>query len=86
MAKTLFLIVMAVFLIGSFWWAGWVWVSLGDAEMSVDGNIALVLGVVGSIVIGVVLMVLLFQSGRRGYDVNLEYENLEYDPSGERKR
>lgn len=73
MAKALFYIVMAVFLGVSIWWASWVWGSM-DAEMSTDGNIALILGIVVSMVVGVGLMALLFASARRGYDDQVEYE------------
>ncbi len=73
MAKALFYTVMAVFLAGSIWWATWVWSSL-DGELSTDGNIALTLGIVLSIVVGVGLMWLLFHSARRGYDDQVEYE------------
>ena len=73
MAKTLFLVVMAVFLAVSVWWATWVWGSM-DGELSTDGNIALTLGIVLSLVVGVGLMALLFHSARRGYDEQVEYE------------
>lgn len=66
-------------MIGSIIWAGWVWSSLGDAEMSTDGTIALVLGVVFSIVVGVGLMVLVFYSARRGYDDQVQYEDPDAD-------
>lgn len=46
----------------------WVWVELGDVEMSHHGWIALTLGVVFTFVIGAGLMALVFFSHRRGYD------------------
>lgn len=55
-------------------WAGYVWLALGEAEMSADGFIALTLGVVVSIAVGVGLMALVFISARRGYDEQVEYE------------
>ena len=73
MAKVLFYVVMALFFGVSVWWASWVWGSL-DGELSTDGNIALTLGIVLSLVIGVGLMALLFHSARRGYDDQVEYE------------
>ncbi len=73
MAKVLFYVVMAVFLGVSVWWATWVWGSL-DGELSTDGNIALTLGIVLSLVIGIGLMWLLFHSARKGYDDQVEYE------------
>jgi flagellar basal body-associated protein FliL len=44
---------------------GWM---LGDVDMPASGYIALALGVVFSVVIGVGLMALLFYSSRKGYD------------------
>ncbi len=73
MAKVLFYVVMGLFLAVSVWWAAWVWDSM-DGELSTDGNIALTLGIVLSMVVGVGLMALLFHSARRGYDEQVEYE------------
>ena len=73
MGKFLLLAVMGIFLVVSVWWAAWVWGSM-NAELSTDGNIALTLGIVMSLVVGVGLMVLLFQSDRRGYDATVEFE------------
>lgn len=44
------------------------WTSLGDVEMSTNGIIALVLGVVVSAALGGGLMFLVFYSSRHGYD------------------
>ena len=44
------------------------WQSLGASELTVHGYIALVLGVIGTIGLGVGLMVLVFYSHRYGYD------------------
>jgi hypothetical protein len=44
---------------------GWM---LGDADIPASGYVALALGVVFSVVIGVGLMALLFYSSRMGYD------------------
>ena len=46
----------------------WVWVELGDVEMSHHGWIALTLGVVMTFLVGAGLMALVFFSHRRGYD------------------
>ena len=73
MAKTFLFIVLGAVLTAAVWWAGWVWTSM-DGELSGDGNIALILGVVVSLVVGVGLMTLLFRSDRMGYDANVEYE------------
>jgi hypothetical protein len=46
----------------------WVWNQLGDTAMGVQGYVALVLGVVATLVIGGGLMGLVFYSNRHGYD------------------
>jgi hypothetical protein len=44
------------------------WAQAGDDEMSAGGWIALVLGVVVALALGMGLMALVFISSRRGYD------------------
>ena len=44
------------------------WESIGDSGIGVNGWIALVLGIVVTIALGVGLMALVFISNRRGYD------------------
>jgi len=44
------------------------WSGLGDAGMSEGGWIALVLGVVATLALGIGLMALVFISNKRGYD------------------
>ena len=44
------------------------WQALGASELTVHGYIALVLGVIGTIGLGVGLMALVFYSHRYGYD------------------
>jgi hypothetical protein len=44
------------------------WLSLGTVEMSPDGYVAMVLGIVVSLAVGVGLMSLMFYSSRHGYD------------------
>lgn len=45
-----------------------VWTGLGDTGMSEGGWVALVLGVVVTLALGIGLMALVFISSRRGYD------------------
>ena len=45
-----------------------VWSGLGDSGISAAGWVALVLGVVVTLALGVGLMALVFISSRRGYD------------------
>jgi hypothetical protein len=49
-------------------WAIYAWLSLGTVEMSAHGYIAMVLGIVVSLAVGVSLMSLMFYSSRHGYD------------------
>jgi len=43
-------------------------------EMSIDGYAAMIAGVVLSLIVGIVLMVLVFYSSRRGYDEAVVFE------------
>ena len=54
----------------SMWWVIYTWTSEygADSPMSIHGYIAMVLGIVGSLIVGCGLMALLFYSSRRGYD------------------
>jgi hypothetical protein len=45
-----------------------VWVELGDAGMSAAGWVAMALGIVATLALGVGLMALVFISNRRGFD------------------
>ena len=44
------------------------WISLGDVAMTTSGYVALALGAVVTAAVGIVLMVLLFYSSRKGFD------------------
>ena len=50
------------------WWAVHAWTSLGEVEMSVHGYVAMILGIIFSLLVGCGLMALVFYSNRRGYD------------------
>ena len=50
------------------WWAVHAWTSLGEVEMSVHGYLAMILGIIFSLLVGCGLMALMFYSSRRGYD------------------
>ena len=49
-------------------WAIYAWISVGHVSMSIHGWIAMTLGVVFSLIVGVGLMGLVFYSARQGYD------------------
>ena len=44
------------------------WSSIGDADISLAGGVAMALGVVVALAVGIALMSLVFISSRRGYD------------------
>ena len=51
------------------------WAAIGDVDISAGGWVALVLGVLVTLALGVGLMALMFISNRRGYD----------DPAGDQR-
>ena len=75
LGKVLLLGALFAILAGAIGWAVWVWSSLPGAEIGVHGTIALVLGILGSLVVGCGLMVLVFYSSRRGYDDRVRYDD-----------
>jgi undecaprenyl pyrophosphate phosphatase UppP len=46
----------------------WFWSSIGTSEISVAGWLAMALGIVATLALGIGLMSLVFISSRRGYD------------------
>ena len=75
----------------SIWWVIYAWTSQygADAPMSIHGYIAMVLGIVGSLIVGCGLMGLLFYSSRRGYDEPPEMDRSShhsYDDLSQRDR
>ena len=71
--KSVFLILVLLALLGAtLWWAFYAWNSV-DAEMSIHGYIAMILGIVFSLAIGCGLMALMFYSSRHGYDEPPDY-------------
>ncbi len=67
--KTLILIVvLGGLLVAAVSGAVAAWVAVGESPLSGHGVVALVLGVLASLALGVGLMFLVFYSSRRGYD------------------
>jgi hypothetical protein len=58
----------AIALIAVFAIVAGMWAAIGDVEISAAGWLALVLGVVVTLALGIGLMALVFISSRRGYD------------------
>ena len=66
--KGIFLIVALVaILVLAILWAIYAWNSV-EVEMSVHGYVAMILGIIFSLLVGCGLMALVFYSNRRGYD------------------
>lgn len=68
MGPAILISVLLAFLGAAFYMAFSGWTAHGDVEMSSHGWIAMVLGIVFSLVIGCGLMALVFISSRRGHD------------------
>lgn len=67
--RTLPYVLAALLVVGLVGWLAWsAWSSLEGAELSVAGWIALGLGVLLTLALGVGLMTLVFYSSRRGHD------------------
>lgn len=64
LAVTALLLLLAVALS----WAVYAWTSVGDVSMSIHGWIAMGLGILFSLIVGIGLMGLVFYSARHGYD------------------
>jgi hypothetical protein len=61
-------VVVAIVVGAVFAAAASLWVGLGDSEISASGWVALALGVLATLALGIGLMALVFISSRRGYD------------------
>jgi hypothetical protein len=68
------LIPLVALLVGALWFATDVWNSLDGASIPPGGWVAMIAGVVFSLVIGCGLMALVFYSNRHGYDEPAERE------------
>jgi cation transporter-like permease len=67
-------------LIAAGWHAVGAWNAMSGAPMPTSAYVAMILGVVFSLVVGCGLMALLFYSSRHGYDDRIEYDDPhEYD-------
>jgi hypothetical protein len=68
MKSKLGLFVAALLSLSLFAVAVYLWLSLGDVEMSAEGYLAMVGGGLATLGLGVGLMALVFYSNRKGYD------------------
>jgi heme/copper-type cytochrome/quinol oxidase subunit 2 len=66
--KSVLLILPVLAILGvTLWWAVYAWNSV-DVEMSIHGYIAMILGIIFSLVIGCSFLALMFYSSRHGRD------------------
>ena len=68
MQKTAVIVPLLAFLAASIWFAYYVWASDAGPPMPAAGYVAMALGVLFSLVVGIGLMALVFYSHRHGYD------------------
>jgi hypothetical protein len=68
MRKWLWTLPLFALLLAAFWFAGTGWARLGGQEVPVFGYVALIGGVLVSLLVGGGLMTLVFYSSRHGYD------------------
>lgn len=61
-------VALLAILIAAGWFAARAWVSVEGPPMPVNGYIAMTLGIVFSLIVGIGLMGLVFYSSRHGYD------------------
>ena len=60
--------VLIAILVAAVWGASEIWLSGEDVEIGFHGSLALILGALGSLLVGGFLMALLFFSSKYGYD------------------
>jgi len=61
-------VALLAILIAAGWFAARAWISVEGPPMPVNGYIAMTLGIVFSLIVGIGLMGLVFYSSRHGYD------------------
>ena len=68
MQKAAVIIPLLAFLTATIWFAYYVWTSDAGPPMPTSGYVAMAMGVLFSLVVGIGLMALVFYSHRHGYD------------------
>lgn len=68
LATVAIIVPLLVILAAALWFAAGAWVSVSGPPMPASGYLAMILGIVFSLIIGCGLMALLFYSSRHGYD------------------
>jgi hypothetical protein len=75
MRKLAIIVPLLGFLLASIWFAVFVWSRDTGPPMPVAGYVAMILGVLFSLVVGIGLMALIFYSHRHGYDDRMQGGN-----------
>jgi hypothetical protein len=68
MRKLAIIVPLVALLVASVWFAIYSWTAIEGPPVPTEGYVAMVLGVVFSLVVGIGLMALVFYSSRHGYD------------------
>lgn len=68
MRRLLILVPLVALLAGSVWFAVHSWIAIEGPPIPPEGQLAMGLGIVFSLIVGCGLMALVFYSSRRGYD------------------
>lgn len=69
MAKNFTIIALLGFLIAALWYGAKIWFSYDNVEISFHGNLAMILGIIFTLLVGCGLMALMFYSSRHGHDI-----------------
>jgi hypothetical protein len=68
-------VALIAILAAALWYAAGAWISATGPPMPTVGYVAMILGIVFSLIVGCGLMALLFYSSRHGYDEPFQSEN-----------
>jgi len=68
MRKLAIVVPLVALLVASVWFAIYSWTAIEGPPVPAEGYVAMALGVVFSLVVGIGLMALVFYSSRHGYD------------------
>jgi hypothetical protein len=68
-------VALIAILAAALWYAAGAWISVAGPPMPTVGYVAMILGIVFSLIVGCGLMALLFYSSRHGYDEPFQSEN-----------
>jgi hypothetical protein len=82
MRKYSIIIPLVLLLAASVWFAIYAWTAIEGPPLPVEGQIAMWLGIVFSLIVGCGLMALVFYSSRHGYDEAARFDPADKAPRG----